>query len=106
VPPFNQKRQVLLEEIRKICEGELFPNSASVPSAGTAEVFLHNGLPPTPAPIDPAPAEADHLLRLTEKYWGTAARNRLVDVVTSAHMRKWHELLDTELADVNRRRTG
>jgi hypothetical protein len=94
---YDKKRQLLLEETRKICESEMFPNSASVPAAGTAEVLFHNGPPPTPAPTDPAATEADHLLRLIEKYWGTVARNRLVDVVTSANRRNWHELLDTEI---------
>jgi hypothetical protein len=94
---YDQKRKVLLEDICKICKSELFPNSASVPAAGTAAVFLYSGPPPTSVPSDAAPVEADHLLRLTENYWGTAARNRLVDVVTNTDRRNWHELLDTEI---------
>jgi hypothetical protein len=88
---------VLLEDICKICKGELFPHSASVAGAGTADVFLYSDSPPAAVPRDAAPAEADHLLRLTEKYWGTVARNRLVDVVTNTDRRNWNELLCTEV---------
>jgi hypothetical protein len=99
---YAQKRDVLLEDITKLCKSEFFPNSASIRGAGTDCVFDHRATrysarvnsygQPIPHVLGYTD-DADELLVLLDGDWKKAARSRLIDVVANMQRRNWHELL-------------